>query len=84
MTLFAEKLDLLLKMREDGGDMEGPASCAADGPAVYPRPVQQPLPVWIGVGGNPPSAIRAGQLGLPMALAIIGGAPERFVPFVEL
>ena len=51
---------------------------------VYPRPVQDPLPVWVAVGGNPESAFRAGRLGLPMALAIIGGMPERFVPFVEL
>jgi alkanesulfonate monooxygenase SsuD/methylene tetrahydromethanopterin reductase-like flavin-dependent oxidoreductase (luciferase family) len=52
--------------------------------AVYPRPVQDPLPVWIAVGGSPQSAIRAGRLGLPMALAIIGGQPERFAPFAEL
>jgi len=55
-----------------------------DNLAVYPRPVQSPLPVWIAVGGNPESAIRAGTLGLPMALAIIGGMPERFAPIVEL
>jgi alkanesulfonate monooxygenase SsuD/methylene tetrahydromethanopterin reductase-like flavin-dependent oxidoreductase (luciferase family) len=51
---------------------------------VYPRPVQDPLPVWVAVGGNPESAVRAGTLGLPMALAIIGGQPERFAPFAEL
>ena len=51
---------------------------------VYPRPVQDPLPVWVAVGGSPQSAFRAGALGLPMALAIIGGQPERFVPFAEL
>ncbi|MEO7362884.1 MAG: LLM class flavin-dependent oxidoreductase, partial [Gemmatimonadaceae bacterium] len=51
---------------------------------VYPRPVQHPLPVWIAVGGNPPSVVRAATLGLPMALAIIGGEPERFAPFVQL
>ena len=51
---------------------------------VYPRPEQDPLPVWIAVGGNPQSAARAGLLGLPMALAIIGGYPERFAPFAEL
>jgi probable LLM family oxidoreductase len=71
--LFAEKLARLLELRDDP---------AAHG--VYPPPVQQPLPVWIAVGGNPDSAIRAGTLGLPMALAIIGGQPERFVPFAEL
>jgi len=54
------------------------------GQAVYPRPVQDPLPVWIAVGGTPQSAARAGSLGLPMALAIIGGMPERFKPFVDL
>jgi alkanesulfonate monooxygenase SsuD/methylene tetrahydromethanopterin reductase-like flavin-dependent oxidoreductase (luciferase family) len=51
---------------------------------VYPRPVQEPLPVWVAVGGTPESAYRAGRLGLPMALAIIGGLPERFVPFAEI
>ncbi len=51
---------------------------------MYPRPLQDPLPVWIAVGGNPESAVRAGVLGLPMALAIIGGLPERFAPFAEL
>ena len=55
-----------------------------DGRGVYPRPVQDPLPVWVAVGGNPQSVVRAASLGLPMALAIIGGQPERFAPFVEL
>jgi alkanesulfonate monooxygenase SsuD/methylene tetrahydromethanopterin reductase-like flavin-dependent oxidoreductase (luciferase family) len=50
---------------------------------VYPRP-ERKLPIWIGVGGNPPSVVRAATLGLPMALAIIGGMPERFAPFAEL
>lgn len=54
------------------------------GQGVYPRPLQTPLPVWIGVGGNPDSAIRAGRLGLPIAVAIIGGMPERFKPLVDL
>jgi len=57
---------------------------AIDDRGVYPRPVQDPLPIWIAVGGNPPSAVRAGSLGLPMALAIIGGRPEQFVPFADL
>ena len=70
--LFATKLAALLQLREDP---------AARG--VYPVPVQRPLPVWIAVGGNPQSALRAGSLGLPMALAIIGGMPERFAPFAE-
>ncbi len=83
--LFAEKLDLLLRLREGervtwSGRHRPPLS---DQP-VYPRPVQEPLPVWIAVGGTPESAVRAGALGLPMALAIIGGLPERFVPFAEL
>ena len=72
-SLFAEKLGRLLELRADP---------AAHG--VFPVPVQQPVPVWIGVGGNPESAARAGALGLGMALAIIGGMPERFVPFAEL
>ena len=57
---------------------------ALEDAGVYPRPLQDPLPIWLAVGGNPPSAIRAASLGLPMALAIIGGMPERFVPLVEL
>jgi alkanesulfonate monooxygenase SsuD/methylene tetrahydromethanopterin reductase-like flavin-dependent oxidoreductase (luciferase family) len=71
--LFTDKLARLLELRADP---------AAHG--VYPVPVQQPLPVWIGVGGNPESAARAGALRLGMALAIIGGMPERFVPFAEV
>jgi probable LLM family oxidoreductase len=70
--LFEEKLERLLEVRE------------RDDLGVYPRPVQTPLPVWIAVGGAPESALRAGRLGLPMALAIIGGMPERFAPFAEL
>ena len=69
--LFEEKLARLLDLRED---VQG----------VYPRPVQDPLPLWIAVGGTPESAQRAGLLGLPMALGIIGGLPERFVPFAEI
>jgi probable LLM family oxidoreductase len=84
--LFAEKLELLLALRESerttwsGGRHRAPI----DGRGVYPRPLQDPLPVWVAVGGSPQSALRAGALGLPMALAIIGGQPERFVPFAEL
>jgi probable LLM family oxidoreductase len=69
--LFEEKLAQLLRLREE---VEG----------VYPRPLQDPLPVWVAVGGTPESAYRAGALGLPMALAIIGGLPERFVSFAEI
>jgi probable LLM family oxidoreductase len=75
-TLFAEKLAALLQVRASG---TSPA-----GQDVYPRPHQEPLPVWVAVGGTPESAVRAGMLGLPMALAIIGGLPERFEPFAEL
>ena len=83
--LFAEKLELLLRIRESVEvTWKGRHRPALNGEGVYPRPVQQPLPVWIAVGGNPPSVVRAATLGLPMALAIIGGAPERFVPLVEL
>jgi probable LLM family oxidoreductase len=73
--LFAEKLERLLAVRAGG---------SVNGLGVYPRPLQDPLPVWIAVGGNPPSAVRAGTLGLPMALAIIGGEPARFAPLVDL
>src|SRR5215217_2849231 len=83
--LFAEKLELLLRLREqENVTWSGKHRAALDGQSVYPRPVQEPLPIWVAVGGNPESAIRAGTLGLPMALAIIGGLPERFVPFAEL
>ena len=83
--LFTEKLDLLLKLRDServtwSGTMRAPLT----GLGVYPRPLQDPLPVWIAVGGTPNSVVRAGKLGLPMALAIIGGAPERFAPVAEL
>jgi probable LLM family oxidoreductase len=74
-VLFEEKLARLLEARSTG---------LANGLGVYPRPLQDPLPVWIAVGGTPGSAVRAGRLGLPMALAIISGLPERFVPFAEL
>jgi probable LLM family oxidoreductase len=83
--LFAEKLELLLRLREsERVTWEGRHRAPIDGRAVYPRPLQDPLPVWVAVGGTPQSAVRAGSLGLPMALAIIGGLPERFTPFVEL
>lgn len=83
--LFAEKLGLLLRLREDVRvTWSGRHRPPLDGQAVHPRPLQDPLPVWVAVGGNPGSAVRAGALGLPMALAIIGGMPERFAPFAEL
>jgi len=84
-ALFAEKLDLLLKLREsEHVTWSGRLRPSLSGQGVYPRPVQDRLPVWIAVGGTPQSAVRAGTLGLPMALAIIGGMPERFAPFVDL
>ena len=82
--LFAEKLDLLLKLRtQERITWSGEHRPSIDNRGVYPRP-QRELPIWIAVGGTPQSVVRAGTLGLPMALAIIGGTPERFVPLVNL
>jgi probable LLM family oxidoreductase len=83
--LYAEKLDLLLRLREGthvtwSGRHRAPLREAG----VWPRPVQDPLPIWVAVGGSPQSVVRAGTLGLPLTVAIIGGGPERFVPLVEL
>jgi probable LLM family oxidoreductase len=84
-ALFEENLDLLLKLRDDERvTWSGRHRAPIDDLAVYPRPLQDPLPVWVAVGGTPQSAVRAGALGLPMALAIIGGQPERFAPFAEV
>ncbi len=84
-ALFAEKLDLLLHVRDrERVTWHGRFRSAIDDRGVYPRALQQPLPVWVGVGGTPTSAERAGRLGLPMTLAIIGGVPARFRPFVDL
>jgi probable LLM family oxidoreductase len=83
--LFSEKLELLLALREgERVRWSGKHRAAIDGLGVYPRPVQERLPVWIAVGGTPQSIVRAALLGLPLAVAIIGGAPERFVPLVDL
>jgi probable LLM family oxidoreductase len=83
--LFAEKLELLLALRERPEvSWSGRHRAPIDGRGVYPRPLQQPLPVWIAVGGSPQSAARAGALGLPLALAIIGGDWTRFAPFAEI
>src|SRR3954449_2365939 len=83
--LFAEHLDLLLRIREQTNvTWHGRTRAPIEDRGVYPRPVQDPLPVWIAVGGTPESVVRAGSLGLPMALAIIGGQPARFAPFAEL
>jgi probable LLM family oxidoreductase len=84
--LFSEKLGLLLAVR-DSEIVDWPGTTHTpriEGRGVYPRPLQDPLPVWIAVGGTPESIVRAGALGLPLALAIIGGQPERFVPLVDL
>jgi len=83
--LFEEKLDLLLKIREsEKVTWNGKHRPALNNLGVYPRPVQDPLPVWIGSGGTPQSVARAGQLGLPLVLAIIGGRPLQFAPLVQL
>jgi probable LLM family oxidoreductase len=84
-TLFAEKLELLLKIRESERiTWSGSSRAPIEDRGVYPRPYQERLPIWIAVGGTPQSVVRAAQLGLPLALAIIGGEPARFAPFLEL
>ena len=83
--LFAEKLELLLALRDsERVTWSGRFRPALHDEAVYPRPQQDPFPVWVGVGGNPGSVVRAGTLGLPVALAIIGGQPQRFAPLADL
>jgi probable LLM family oxidoreductase len=83
--LFEENLDLLLRLRESERiTWSGKHRAPLTGQGVYPRPLQEPIPVWIAVGGTPQSVVRAGTLGLPLAVAIIGGEPERFAPLVEL
>jgi probable LLM family oxidoreductase len=83
--LFTEKLDLLLKIRENTHvNWSGQHRAALTGQGVYPRPVQTTLPIWIGAGGTPQSFERAGALGLPLVVAIIGGEPRRFRPLVDL
>jgi probable LLM family oxidoreductase len=84
-ALFAEKLDLLLRIRESTQvTWSGRLRAPLDNAGVWPRPVQDLLPIWVAVGGSPESVVRAGTLGLPLTLAIIGGQPERFVPLVDL
>src|SRR6202165_3873761 len=84
-ALFAEKLDLLLNIREhEHVRWSGQFRPALTGQGVYPRPVQNPLPIWLGVGGTPQSFARAGALGLPLMVAIIGGEPRRFRPLIDL
>jgi probable LLM family oxidoreductase len=84
-ALFAEKLDLLLKVRAQPNiKWTGRFRPAINGEGVFPRPHQPVLPIWLGVGGTPESFVRAGTLGLPLMVAIIGGSFERFLPLVEL
>ncbi len=84
-SLFAEKLGLLLKIRETTEvHWEGKHRAALTGQGVYPRPMQAKLPIWLGVGGSPESFVRAGTLGLPLMVAIIGGEPHRFRPLAEV
>jgi probable LLM family oxidoreductase len=84
-SLFEEKLGLILALREESHPhWQGRHRPPLTGQGVYPRPVQSPLPMWIGVGGTPASFVRAGALGLPLMVAIIGGEPARFRPLVDL
>jgi alkanesulfonate monooxygenase SsuD/methylene tetrahydromethanopterin reductase-like flavin-dependent oxidoreductase (luciferase family) len=83
-SLFEEKLDLLLKIRNNEHVYwSGKYRPSMTGQGVYPRPLQNPLPIWIGIGGTPESFVRAGLLGLPLMAAIIGGETHRFRPFVD-
>jgi len=83
--LFAEKLEMLIKLNENEKiSWKGKHTQSIDNLGIYPRPYQNKLPIWIAVGGTPESVVRAAQLGLPMMLAIIGGMPVRFAPYVKL
>ena len=84
-SLFSEKLELLLKIRENEHvHWSGKYRPALTGQGIYPRPLQNPLPIWIGVGGTPESFVRAGLLGLPLMVAIIGGQTPSFKPLIDL
>src|SRR3989475_3500874 len=84
-SLFEEKLDLLLKIRDNEHIYwSGEYRPTLNGQGVYPRPLQEPLPIWIGVGGTPESFVRAGALGLPLMAAIIGGETRAFRPLIDL
>jgi probable LLM family oxidoreductase len=84
-SLFEEKLDLLLKIRDNElVHWSGKYRPSLNGQGVYPRPLQNPLPIWIGVGGTPESFVRAGLLGLPLMVAIIGGETHGFRPLIDL
>jgi alkanesulfonate monooxygenase SsuD/methylene tetrahydromethanopterin reductase-like flavin-dependent oxidoreductase (luciferase family) len=83
--LFSEKLELLLKLRDsERVTWSGRHRAPLEDAGIYPRPLQDPLPVWIAVGGTPKSVVRAAMLRLPLAIAIIGGEPERFAPLVRI
>jgi probable LLM family oxidoreductase len=83
--LFDEKLELLLAIRDDESvTWQGKHRAPLDNARIWPKPVQDPLPIWVAVGGSPESVVRAARLGLPLALAIIGGQTARFTPFVDL
>lgn len=84
-SLFSEKLDLLLKICDNEHvHWSGQFRHALNGQGVYPRPLQKPLPIWLGVGGTPQSFVRAGILGLPLMVAIIGGQTRSFRPLIDL
>ena len=84
-SLFAEKLDLLLKIRDENPiHWSGKHRAPLTGQGIFPRPLQQKMPIWLGVGGTPESFARAGILGLPLMVAIIGGEPHRFRPLIDL
>lgn len=84
-SLFSEKLDLLLRLRDsETVTWSGRHRPPLHNQSVYPRPLQNPLPIWVGVGGSPESFVRAGTLGLPLMVAIIGGQPARFRPLIDL
>ena len=84
-ALFSEKLELLMKLnKSEKITWQGKLRPSIDNRGVYPRPFQKELPIWVAVGGTPASVVRAANYGLPMALAIIGGGPERFVGFTDL
>jgi len=84
-SLFVEKLDLLLKIRDNlSVEWKGRHRPALNGQGIYPRPLQESLPIWVGVGGTPQSFARAGYLGLPLMVAIIGGQQHRFRPLIDL
>ncbi|MEO8470729.1 MAG: LLM class flavin-dependent oxidoreductase [Chryseolinea sp.] len=84
-SLFTEKLELLLRIRdEEKPTWSGKFRPALTGQGVYPRPVQEQIPIWLGVGGTPASFARAGTLGLPLMVAVIGGETHRFRPLIDL